>query len=77
MFASGLINLSVHECADFAAFSQPHLAGDDPLDDVSVFLEDGVELTCDEVREPLIACRMCWACCTYGFCHEVLVLVRL
>lgn len=50
MFATGLIVLSVYDCADFADFSQPYHTGDEPLDDVAVFLEDGVDVTCDEVR---------------------------
>lgn len=55
MFASGLINLSVYECADLAPFSKSTLTADDPLDDVLVFLEDGVDITCDEVRAGLFS----------------------
>lgn len=46
MFASGLSTYSISDCADLAPFT----AGDILTDDVSIFLEDSLALTCDQVR---------------------------
>ena len=44
MFATG-ISVSVNECADLAPFT----GGAALTEDASVFIEDGVDVTCDEV----------------------------
>lgn len=44
MFATGL-SVSVNECADLAPFT----GGAALTEDASVFIEDGVDVTCDEV----------------------------
>lgn len=52
IFATGL-SVSVSDCADLAPFT----SGEALTEDASVFIEDGVDVTCDEVS----SLRLCSA----------------